>query len=304
MAVKFTGFPGPELVHSCLASKKQPSGVQQVGATGELQLGVSGVGLQRELGSWCRQPGALSVCKASHNQWLGAWLCRGGQWKQATGRAVSGRASWHAEGVGPGVGRRPEMPCLSREPVWASLGGCCMAGQSTARCPHTLAAGWLPCWKQQEKPLPRAVFLQRPLLRRLNIRLTVKEKLLKEYCLLSQNTYGRVNLELCVSELITGMLGLFGYLSSHQISSKDFSNKRSKEMYMGLKNSNNAKVYSLQIVSLPIPLPHSPPSPKVTTVSPCWLSVEAYESSSMYLHTYMWLYVNMLIKICAQSFIV
>ena len=47
---------------------------------------------------------------------------------QGTGRGASGQASWHAEEVGPGGGKKPEMLCLSRESVWTSLGGCCMVG--------------------------------------------------------------------------------------------------------------------------------------------------------------------------------
>ena len=59
--------------------------------------------------------------------------------------------------------------------------------------------------------------------------------------------------------------------------------------------------YSLysQIVRLLICLPHLPPSPEITSVSPYWLSVEAYESFSLYWHTYKWEYVNMPVKICA-----
>lgn len=82
----------------------------------------------------------MSVRQATASDWVHG-CAEGVSGNKATGRAVSGLASWHAEGVGLGVGRRPGMPCLSREPVWASLGGCCMAGQSTTRCPHTLAAG-------------------------------------------------------------------------------------------------------------------------------------------------------------------
>ena len=103
--------------------------------------------------------------------------------------------------------------------------------QMSSRPGFCLAAGL----ESAGEPVPHAAFFQRPLLRRLSIMLTVKEKCLKEYHLLSQNTYGR---ELSISELITDMLGLFKHLSFHQISSKYFSNKIPEEMHMWYKSSN------------------------------------------------------------------
>lgn len=78
-AEKFTGFPGPEVVHSCQASKKQLSGVHRYREAGELQLVAKRVGMR-----WNRaagadgQPGIRGVCELSHKQWLGAQVCRGG----------------------------------------------------------------------------------------------------------------------------------------------------------------------------------------------------------------------------------
>ena len=102
---------------------------------------------------------------------------------EGMGRGTSGQASWHAEEVGPGGGKKPEMLCLSRESVWASLGGCCMAGSEH----HQMSShpGCYSCLAGIRRACSHAVFLQRPLLRRLNIMLTVKEKCLKEYHLLT-----------------------------------------------------------------------------------------------------------------------
>ena len=102
---------------------------------------------------------------------------------KGAGRVASGEASWHAEEVGPGMGKRPRMWCLSREP-WegdASLGE---PWRLLPAAPPDVLTAWLlaGCARLEAagEPLPHAASLQCPLLRKLNITLTVKEKCLKE----------------------------------------------------------------------------------------------------------------------------
>lgn len=112
-------MPGPELVHSCQASKKQLSGVHRYREAGELQLVAKRVGMRWNGAAGADgQPGTRGVCALSHKQWLGAQVCRGGcLWKhKGTGRVAPGSGILAALEVEPSVGRRLGVWCVSREP--------------------------------------------------------------------------------------------------------------------------------------------------------------------------------------------
>lgn len=80
--------------------------------------------------------------------------------------------------------------------------------------------------------------------------------MLKRIVSVNTHRYGRVNLELSLNALITGILGLLEYLFSQLILSEDISNKVSKEMHVRLKNSDNA--YKSSGSQFPSPIHHPP----------------------------------------------
>lgn len=95
------------------------------------------------------------------------------------------------------VSTRPEQSCKVPE-------GPCVLGPPELRQHHQNHTAHPLCSKPPGGPLP-AMFLQHPLLRKLNITFIVKERDLKECWPLLQNMYWGVNLELKQDKLITGV---------------------------------------------------------------------------------------------------
>ena len=166
-------------------------------------------------------------------------------WVHGCAERVSGNARGHGQGnQWPGIvacrGSRPWWRQEARNAVFiqgVSLGEPWRLLHGGVRASPDVLTSWLlqlPGWNQKSlfscsvPPAPSAEKAQH--------HAHCEGEMLKRIPSVNHRKHnGR---ELSVSELITGMLGLFKYLSFHQISSKDFSNKMSEEMHMWYKSSN------------------------------------------------------------------
>ena len=180
---KVTGLPRPELVCSHWESRKQPL----QGA--DRPPSVAGcAGMQQDCGCWCRQEVTWCPCRKDRS------IRRATGDKTPEGKASRGSGGTSVDGR-PGVG-------VERLVATTMLGSGCEVAEGLpipgvfwhkasldGLTPTLWSSHWPPtntttcrgsCWRRPGRsPLPPAVLLQRPLLRKLN---TAKEKRLQESC--------------------------------------------------------------------------------------------------------------------------